>query len=179
MKRYIFILLFILVAAFNSMAQTSSQEPAVTTEEDSETDSVSTIAPVQIVASKFGASFYQNGERISTSLLREVVVKNPKAVKEMEIARKNYLASVGFNTAGSFLVGYSLASAVLGGTPSWKIIGAGGILLGAGIPFTKAYLKHATHAVEFHNKSLSQAGTAKPELQFGLGGSGVGLKLTF
>lgn len=165
----------LVLAVFKSYAQTGQKNSSTVTSTE---DEVSKTDPIEIRKS-FGTSFYQNGKKIPGSLVREIVSKNPEAVKEMQLFRKNYKASVIINTAGAFMVGYPVAIAVLGGNANWVMVGAGAGLIGAGIPFTKSYIRHAEKAAQIHNAGLKPSAFKSSSVELGLNNSGLGFKLTF
>ncbi len=176
MKKHLLILTLLILAVFNSYAQTS-QKNSPTTDTSTE-DEVSKTDPIEIRKS-FGTTFYQKGEKVPATLVREIVSNNPEALKEMQLFRKNYTTSVVLNTAGAFMVGYPVALALLGGNANWKMVGAGAAFIGAGIPFTKAYIRHAEKAAQIHNAGLKPNAFKEKSMEFGLNTSGLGLKLTF
>ena len=176
MYKYIVIMLLALVS-FNGLAQRRNNTPNTTSELEG-IDSVSTSQPIEIRKGLF-TSFYQNGEKLSTSLLQDVVVKNPEAVSEMQRARKNYLGAVVLNTAGSFLIGYPVASSLLSGNKlNWSLTGLGIAMVGAGVPLSRAYVKHARNAAYIHNKRFGKT-KGKASLQFGFAATGVGFMVAF
>jgi len=178
MRKYIFIAFFICAGISRALSQNNTNSE-VSTLEVEEADSVSTTLPIEIRKGIL-TSFYQNGEKLSTSLLRDVVVRSPEAVLAMQQARKNYLASVVLNTVGSFAITYPIASSVLSGSKlNWKLVSLGVVMAGVGIPLTRAYIKHAENAARIHNQRLGKTTGYKTSLQIGLVATGAGFKLTF
>jgi len=178
MNKHFLIIVFFYLIAFNGFAQNKLNMSADSTEAEV-TDSVSTTLPIEIRKGLF-TSFYQNGEKLSTSLLRDVVVKSPQAVVEMQQARKNYLASVVLNTLGSFSITYPIASSVLSGNKlNWKLASLGVVMVGVGIPLTRSYIKHAENAARIHNQRLGKTTGYKSSLQVGLAAAGAGFIFTF
>jgi hypothetical protein len=176
MNKFILAFTFILicVSALNGFSQTQP----IPERQRAETDSVSKTDPIE-VRKAFFSTFYQNGEKLPASMIREVVADNPAAVRQMRRARYNYLAAMALNTTGAFLVAYPVASAIFGDKASWRMLALGAGLIGTGIPFTKAYFRHAEEAAAIHNQSLSNSEVRRPQLQWGLGGHGIGIGLQF
>lgn len=141
-------------------------------------DSVSKTDPIE-VRKAFFSTFYQNGEKLPASMIREVVADNPAALREMRRARYNYLAAMALNTTGAFLMAYPIASALFGDKANWRLLALGAGCIGAGIPLTRAYFRHAERAAAIHNQSLSKSALDGPQLQLGLSGKGVGIHLHF
>lgn len=172
MNRFLVVLSLLWLSAFSSFAQ----NPVSQAQESADLDSVSKTDPIEIRRAFF-STFYQNGEPLPASLIREVVAGNPAAMQEMQLARRNYLASMAVNTVGSFLVAFPVASAIVGHRADWKLLVVGAGLIGTGIPLTKAYFRHAENAATLHNQSLPKAGRAS--LRLGLTGRGAGLAWRF
>ena len=169
-KHILFIGLFFLVT-FNAFAQDDFEDEAA--------DTVSTTLPITIRKGLF-TSFYQNNEKLSTSLLQEVVVKSPEAVSEMKRARKNYLTAVALNTLGSFMVAYPIASSVLSGSKiNWKLTGLGAAMLAVGIPLSRVATKRAVNAAEIHNRRVGNSTGYKSNLKMNFTPTGAGLSWTF
>ncbi|PIQ20474.1 MAG: hypothetical protein COW65_14800 [Cytophagales bacterium CG18_big_fil_WC_8_21_14_2_50_42_9] len=178
MYKYSLVIIFLLLVSFSGFAQQKT-DTAVGAAEAEVADTVSTTLPIEIRKGLF-TSFYQRGEKLSTSLLQDVVVKSPEAVAEMQRARKNYLGAVVLNTAGSFLIGYPVASSLLSGNKlNLSLTGLGIAMVGAGIPLSRAYVKHAQNAATIHNQRLGKTTGFKPTWQFGFAGTGAGLQVTF
>lgn len=172
MNKFLLLAGLLWLSAFSSFAQ----NPGAQAQESLNPDSVSKTDPIEIRRAFF-STFYQNGEPLPASLIREVVAGNAAATQEMQLARRNYLASMAVNTVGSVLVAFPVASAILGGHADWKLLLAGAGLIGTGIPLTKAYYRHAEKAATLHNQSLSA--TRRAPLQLGLTGRGAGLSWRF
>jgi len=178
MNKYSLIVILLFLVALKSFAQGNISTPASDLELE-EADTVNTTLPIEIRKGLF-TSFYQNGEKLSASLLRDVVVKSPEAILEMQQARKNYLAAVAFNTVGSFMVSYPIASSVLSGSKlNWKLVGLGVGMLSVGIPLSRASIRHAENAARIHNRRLGKTTGYKASLQFSFASTGAGFKLTF
>jgi hypothetical protein len=163
--------------AFAGFGQTQPN-PASAPEESADLDTVSKTDPIEVRKAFFSA-FYQNGEKLPVSLIREVVADNPAALQEMRRARYNYLGAIAVNTTGAFLVAYPVAAALFGGDPNWRWLALGAGLVGTGIPLTKAYFRHAERAAAIHNQSLSKSAVDPPQLQLGLLGQEIGLQYKF
>ncbi|MGV3502205.1 MAG: hypothetical protein ACO1O1_00745 [Adhaeribacter sp.] len=172
MNRFILLAGLLWLCAFASFAQNPGGQP----QEPAYPDSVSKTDPIEIRRAFF-STFYQNGEPLPASLIREVVAGNPAASREMQLARRNYLASIAVNTLGSFLVAFPVASAIVGRPADWKPLLVGAGLIGSGIPLTKAYFRHAEQAATLHNQSLARSKRAP--LQLGFTGTGAGLLWRF
>jgi len=178
MYKYSLIITLFHLVAFSSLAQAQVNTPAGTSESEV-VDSVSTTQPIEI-RKKIFTAFYQNGEKLSTSLLRDVVVRSPEAVLEMQQARKNYLASVVLNTVGSFAITYPIASSVLSGSKlNWKLASVGVAMVGVGLPLSRAYIRHAENAARIHNQRVGKTTGYKTNLQIGFVATGAGIKFTF
>jgi len=179
MYKYSFVfIIFLFLVSFSSFAQRNTNTSADALESET-LDTVSTTLPIEIRKGLF-TSFYQNGEKLSASLLRDVVVKSPEAVAEMQLARKNYLAAVALNTVGSFLIGYPVASSLLSGSKlNWSLTGMGIAMVGVGIPLSRAYVRHTQNAATIHNRRLGKTTGYKGNLQFGFAAGGAGLILSF
>jgi hypothetical protein len=179
MNKFFLACTFILIclSALTGFSQTQPK-PSPPPAEIAETDSVSKTDPIE-VRKAFFSTFYQNGEKLPASMIREVVADNPAARRQMRRARQNYLAAMAVNTTGAFLVAYPVASALFGDKANWRLLALGAGLIGTGIPLTKAYFRHAEAAASIHNQSLGKSAVERPQLQLGLTGQGFGLHFRF
>jgi hypothetical protein len=131
------------------------------------------------VTKKMGTVFIQNGKALMPKQLLKITEVNPEAYKEMKIAKSNSNTANIFGMAGGFLVGWQLGTALAGGEPNWASAGIGAGLIGISIPFSVAYVKHAKNAVSIYNNGLKQSNSSNLNLNFGLTGNGLALKMTF
>jgi len=131
------------------------------------------------VEKRFGTVFTQNGKVLKPRQLLELTEDNPEAFKSMLQAKKNYDAGMVFGAIGGFMVGWPCGTAIAGGDPEWALAGIGAGLIAISIPFSTAYVKHTKNAVSYYNNSLTTVKEDVAQINIGLTGSGIGLKVTF
>lgn len=131
-----------------------------------------------VVKHRLGPVFLKNNRPLVPGQLMEITKSNQKAYYEMKIAHNNYFASIPFQYAGGFLIGYPVGTAIAGGDANWTLTAIGVGLLGISMPFISAYNRHAKKAVEIYNRGL-RAPTPLPDLRLGFTGNGLGLKIRF
>ena len=131
------------------------------------------------VKKAFGTVFKQNGKVLTPKQLMSIVQSNPSAFQEMKVAKNNYSVASVVGFAGGFMVGYPIGTALAGGKADWALAGIGAGLIVASIPFTNAYVGHATNAVKMYNAGLKQTGINQVSYQLGFAAKGIGLKIRF
>jgi hypothetical protein len=131
-----------------------------------------------VVKQRIGPVFLQNNRPLVPGQLMEITKSNQEAYSEMKIAHTNYFASIPFQYAGGFLIGYPIGTAIAGGDANWTLAALGVGLLGISIPFITAYNKHAKKAVAIYNRGLRPP-VPVPDLRLGFTGYGPGLKIRF
>lgn len=131
------------------------------------------------VKKAMGVVFIQNGQKLMPRQLLGITAANPESYKEMKIAKTNYDVGTVFGSAGGFLIGWPIGTAVAGGEPEWLLAAVGAGLIAISIPFSTSYSKHAKKAVVIFNNGLKQSGHNAPEVRLGLTYGGIGVKVTF
>ena len=93
------------------------------------------------VAKNFwGYKFYQKDQRLNFNQLPYIMEGSSEAHTLITKARTNNTISSIIGGAGGFLIGWQLASAIIGGDPNWTLAGIGGGLIIVSIPiFSKSY----------------------------------------
>lgn len=125
-------------------------------------------------------SFIKNGKLLKPKEIEQIVTTNSLASDHYQQAKKNILPATIFGSAGGFLIGYPLGSAIAGGKFNFGLLGIGVGLVGVSIPFSSAYNKHTRKAVQVYNGSVIGAiKSSKPKVSSFLGASGLGLKAVF
>lgn len=123
--------------------------------------------------------FMQNGKYLSPKQLLGLTRSLPVAFKEMQVAKMNFDIGAAFSCCGGVLVGWTVGTMIAEGKPDWKIAGLGAGLIVIGIPFSKAYGRHARKAVRIYNDHLKQKALTALSLAIGVTHSGFGIKMTF
>ena len=126
-----------------------------------------------------GYKYTQNDKPISVKQMSEAMNNNPEASAYMKKAKTNYGASMVFNFAGGFLIGWPIGTALGGGEPEWGMAAIGGGLILLGIPFAKATNTNAIKAVDIYNASNGDIGARVYTLNFGLSSRGIGITMKF
>ncbi len=132
-----------------------------------------------LIKKQTGTVFIQNGRNLTPKQLLNITQVNPEAFKEMQTAKTNYNFALVFGSAGGFMVGYPLGTALGGGNPNWILAGIGAGLIIVAIPLATSYTKHASKAVGIYNSGLKEASANKIDLRLCLTGNGIGLRATF
>jgi hypothetical protein len=137
----------------------------------------STSDSITIVKKGLGTSFYYNTKKLTTKELTEITRSNSEAFQEMTSAKTNQAVGTVFGFIGGFLVGWPLGTAIGGGDPNWTLAAVGAGFIGVSIPFSIAYTKRATRAVDIYNADLRTASVNKLQLNFGVSQNRIGLKM--
>jgi hypothetical protein len=123
-----------------------------------------------------GARFDTDSLTLSLRQVLEVMADNPYAVTEFKRAKLNYSASGLFGFTGGLLIVVPVITAVEGGSPEWSYAAAGGAMILASIPFTKAFYRHAENALEDYNKKYR---VSRVKTNFYFTGTGAKLVVRF
>lgn len=126
----------------------------------------------------WGYKFYQKGQRLNFNQLPYIMEGSNDAYSLITKARTNNTISSIISGTGGFLIGWQLASAIIGGEPNWILAGVGGGLIIVSIPIFSKSHRQSLEAVEMYNAGLS-ADNLKAQLNFGTTENGIGLKLSF
>jgi hypothetical protein len=148
-----------------------------------------TTKPIEIKKNIIGSTYFkQNNRVLKPRQLFKVATTDEVALKEIQIARNNYRASMIFGLTGgiiavgtfTYVVFYLPWIAAGFNEPTWLVPMAVGIgLIITSIPFGIAFNKHIKNAVNIYNDGLEQSELKKIELQLGIINNGVGLRLKF
>jgi len=124
--------------------------------------------------------YYQKGKQLSMSQLINATRSNEQAYNQMLSAHSVFETSMILSTAGGFILGWPIGTALRGGNPKWALAGIGGGLILISIPISRIYIKKTNKAIDTFNKTLtSNSSFNKKELKFSMVGNGIGLSLRF
>ncbi len=137
-----------------------------------------TSAPIEVKRA-WSTTFYQNGKRLKSKELTQVLKGNSEAYALMQRANSNNTIRSVLGGTGGFLVGYQLGSSLGGKDPNWAVVAVGAGLIGLTMPFAASYGSYAREAVGIYNRDLEQTSLRSVEYQFGLCSHGVGLTVRF
>ncbi len=127
-----------------------------------------------------GYQFYQGDKLLKVNQLVNTMKTNEQAYKQIKSAQSTYTMAMILSSAGGFMVGWPLGTAVGGGEPNWTIAGIGAGLIVAAIPISQSFNKKAKQAVDTFNSGLQTSSFwEKNELNLTLTGNGIGLTLNF
>ena len=125
------------------------------------------------------ANFVMNEKKLKPKELLTIMQDHPESYQMMKIAKTNYDVANVFGFAGGALIGWQLGAMTGGRKMNWIPFGIGGALIGVGLPFSSAYLKHAKKAVAAYNKDLNRTAYKKVQVEPGLTSNGIGLTMRF
>lgn len=131
---------------------------------------------------KFGGyRFTQNGLQLSLGQLRSIMQADQQAYAEIKSANTTNTFATIISTAGGFLLGYPLGTALGGGNPNWTMAGVGAGLIVVSLPIAGKANRKALNAIETYNASLTGnlEKPFKPEFMFGSTAGGVGVTMKF
>jgi ribosomal protein L16/L10AE len=127
-----------------------------------------------------GYQFYQGGKRLTMNQLVNIMEPNSLAHQQIKSARNTNTLSTVISGVGSFMLGYTIGTALFGGEPNWTMAGIGAGLVIVSLPISQSSNKKAKQAVEKYNKGLQTSSFwDKNELNLSFTGNTFGLKLTF
>jgi len=107
--------------------------------------------PIKMEKKFGGVKFWQDGKYLKPKEVLHMMETNQAAYDAFKKAKSNLDVASVVGFAGGFMVGWPLGAAVAGGEPQWGLAGAGAAVILLSIPFSSAFKKHATRAVEIYN----------------------------
>lgn len=129
-----------------------------------------------------GYAFSQNGKRLNMNQLSDALISNPEAYEQYQDAQSSGLAAQLIGSAGGFLVGWPIGTAIGGGEANWNLALIGAGLIAVSIPLNNSYNKRAKQAIDlFNNGPLpdSPSDTEPSKLNVSIQGNGAGFILRF
>jgi hypothetical protein len=134
-----------------------------------------TAGEITLVKTFGGTRFEMDTLTLSPRQVMEILKDTPLAYEEFKQAKKNYSAAGVMGFTGGLLIGFPIGTLIAGGDPEWGLaIGGAALLLGS-IPLNKAFQRHATNALDLHNKKFS----SRIKTNFYLTGTGFRLSFRF
>lgn len=133
---------------------------------------------IYVAKSFLGYKFYQHDARVNMNTLPLLMQDNSEALRLTTKARKNNILSSIISGTGGFLIGWQLATAIVGGEPNWTMAAVGGGLIVVSIPITSRAFKQSLAGIDIYNSGLVES-SHRMILDFGLVQNGLGLKLVF
>lgn len=140
-----------------------------------------TIADTISIERKQVARFYFQGKLVKPAQLLALTKTDKAAYREMFKAKGKRDAAGIFGFVGGVILGWQFMSTIQGQPAPWEFTAVGVGCLIASIPFSSSYSKHAVKAVELYNDGIknNNLGYDKLELEMGIVGNGLGLRLGF
>ncbi len=127
-----------------------------------------------------GYNFYHEGRRLQMNQLVALMKHNDLAYRQIKAAQSNYTLAMILSSAGGFMIGWPLGSALAGGDPNWALAGIGAGLVVVSIPISQHFNKQAKEAIGTFNGGLvADSFWDTHELNIAMGGNGIGLAFHF
>jgi hypothetical protein len=124
--------------------------------------------------------FYQNGERLTSRQLTNILKSNNEAFNLIKSAKSNYTWATILGVSGGALVGFPIGTAVGGGDPKWELAGAGAALILVAIPILNNYNKKSKAAIALYNADLPTVSSSfKPVFNLNFKGVNLGIAMSF
>ena len=136
--------------------------------------------PITTVKGLIGYKFIQNEKYLTYKDLSMTFENYPELKDQVKKAR--IVSSIGgiFAFGGGVLIGSYLGQAAGGGDPDLILLGAGGGLLFASIPFYGNASRNFKKAVDNYNSTCCSASSLnRTYIDFGLNSAGIGITLHF
>jgi hypothetical protein len=135
---------------------------------------------IRIEKKSGGNRFFQNNQELKIKQLQEVLKTNESAYKSIKSAKSSNTFATILGSAGGFLIGWPLGTAIGGGKPNWALVGVGAGLVGVSFPLAHSAKKKVRAAIVDYNSTInSNVSTNSKELTFSTTASGLGLTLKF
>ncbi len=129
----------------------------------------------------FKYEFIQNGYSLSFGDVVSALSNNKEAYNLAKSAKNSYTLSQIIGTAGGFLIGWPLGTALGGGKPNWTLAGIGAGLVVVSIPIEISSDKKINKALEIYNAEFSETSMRnfKPSYRFIANNNGIGIAMNF
>jgi len=127
-----------------------------------------------------GYRFEQNGKPLTLKSMETIMKDDAKAFDYLEKAKTSSTIANILGYTGGFLIGYPLGTAIGGGKPVWALAGIGCGLVAIAIPLGSQAGRNFKTAVDIYNSNQRNLSfNRKCDLQLGITGNGLSLKLRF
>ena len=128
-----------------------------------------------------GYKYTQNGVQMTLKEMAKAMESNPEAFGIIKKAQSDTILSSIIGSAGGFLIGWPLGTALGGEDPDWSLAGIGAGLVLIGIPISTSATKKTKQAVELYNSSLNSTSfnSFKPEFKVVADKNGIGISVNF
>lgn len=134
---------------------------------------------IQIEQRGMGYRYFIDGKPLHPNELPVILKTNPDAYEMYRSARSTAILATVFSSAGGFMIGYPIGTALGGGEPNWAIAGVGAGLIVIAIPITQSANKKANEAVKTYNIGLHDLLVKQAEVKLGLTAYGIGVNIRF
>jgi len=131
------------------------------------------------IVKKQVSRFYYHGQKLKPNQMVTLMKPNKEAYKEMLVAKRKHGTAGFFGFAGGFIIGWQFFSTIQEKSAPWEVTAIGAASLIASIPFTSSYSRHALKAAKLYNGKLKDTSLEYEKLEFGIAGSGMGLRFNF
>ena len=126
----------------------------------------------------WGYKFYQKDARLNFNQLPYIMEGDQEAYLLIKKARNfNTISSI-ISGTGGFLLGWQLATVLVGGEANWTMVAIGGGLIAVSIPIYSKSHKQSLKAVDMYNAGLSVS-SRRPRIVVGTMQHGIGVRLEF
>ena len=131
------------------------------------------------IQKRLGKVYLMDGKPMLAKDLYAVLNTNEAAAVKVKQAKSNLFPMYLFSFAGGFMIGWPLGTAIAGGDANWTLALIGVGLVGLSIPFQVGYNRNMYDAVRIYNTDLQKLGINRTILEFGMTGTGVGVRMRF
>ncbi len=162
-KRFVAAALFLLAAATICFAQESDEK-------------------TRIEAVKKGLGYrytYEAAPLVSWNDFYRVMADSPNSLSQVKKAKASGTVSVVLGSAGGFLIGWPIGTAIAGGDPNWWLAAAGGGVAIVGVVFSVMSAKQLKKSVDSYNDSIAWVEGTANGLDIVLVPSGAYLSLKY
>ena len=121
----------------------------------------------------------QEGVNLRMKEAMALMQNYPESLEYLKKARTNNTFAGVFGFIGGYLIGYPLGQSIAGGDANWGMAGAGAAVILVALPFHSAFKKNTQMAIELYNQADYKTLNNDVQLNIGLVGNGIGLKVTF
>lgn len=101
-----------------------------------------------------GYQFYHEGQQLKFKQLENLLKSNEQAYQQIKSSKSSRVIATILGSAGGFMIGWPLGTAIAGGKPNWTIAGIGAGLTAISVPISIGSNKKLKRGVAAYNAAL-------------------------
>lgn len=109
---------------------------------------------IDVIINFYGTRYYHHDKQLKQWQLRDVLRSNEQAYMHFNASKSPRAWATILSSAGGFLVGWPIGTAIAGGNPNWALAGVGAGLVAVSVPLNMVANRKLKKAVYAYNSAL-------------------------